>query len=112
MTDRPIEELQAGDAFRLSLVERADARTIIGNAPLWYGWAIMDAFLAGIDYARVDGQHEYGGPSKHELIAERGRLRELLTAARALLQHHKAEYPDEIDDALTDGQQVKDAAKT
>lgn len=48
--DRPIEELQAGDAFRASLVPRADAMQ--GSAPLWHGWAIMDAFLAGIDYAR------------------------------------------------------------
>ena len=48
--DRPIEELQAGDAFRASIVDRADAYS--GHAPLWHGWAIMDAFLAGIDYAR------------------------------------------------------------
>lgn len=48
--DRPIEELQAGDEFRKTLVPRADAHN--GPAPLWHGWAIMDAFLAGIDYAR------------------------------------------------------------
>jgi hypothetical protein len=48
--DRPIEELEAGNNFRNSLVGRADGRR--GCAPLWHGWAIMDAFLAGIDYAQ------------------------------------------------------------
>lgn len=32
------------------MVERADMMN--HDAPLWYGWVIMDAFLAGIDYAR------------------------------------------------------------
>jgi hypothetical protein len=50
MSDRPTEELLAGDEFRHSLHYRADAWH--HNAPLWHGWAIMDAFLAGIDYAR------------------------------------------------------------
>lgn len=50
MAERPIEELQAGNAFRDSLVPRADFTR--GEAPLWHGWAIMDAFLEGIDYAR------------------------------------------------------------
>lgn len=48
--DRPIEDLQAGDAFRSALVSRADGSR--SGAPLWHGWALMDAFLAGIDYAR------------------------------------------------------------
>lgn len=53
--DRPIEELQAGNAFRDQLVPRADSDH--HGAPLWHGWAIMDAFLAGIDYARrSDGE--------------------------------------------------------
>lgn len=47
--ERPIEELRAGDAFRNSMKERADRN---GPAPLWHGWVIMEAFLAGIDYAR------------------------------------------------------------
>lgn len=47
---RPIEELKAGDDFRNSLVTRADADH--HGAPLWYGWALMDAFLAGIDWER------------------------------------------------------------
>lgn len=50
MNERPIEELIAGEAFRNTLVQRADADH--HGAPLWYGWALMDAFLAGIDYAR------------------------------------------------------------
>lgn len=49
--ERPIEELMAGEAFRNSLVHRADADN--HGAPLWHGWALMDAFLAGIDYART-----------------------------------------------------------
>lgn len=52
MTDRPIEEIQAGDAFRMSLVPRCDMIRV--GAPLWHGWALMDAFLAGIDYARKE----------------------------------------------------------
>lgn len=51
MTDRPKEEIHAGFAFRERLVHRADAYA--GHAPLWHGWAIMEAFLAGIDYARA-----------------------------------------------------------
>lgn len=50
MKDRPIEDLQAGDEFRRGLLERADGNR--GGAPLWHGWAIMDAFLAGIDHGR------------------------------------------------------------
>jgi hypothetical protein len=48
--DRPIEDLLAGDEFRRRLKPRADAWN--GPAPLWHGWAVMDAFLAGIDHAR------------------------------------------------------------
>jgi hypothetical protein len=36
--------------YRESIKDRADE--FRGVAPLWHGWAIMDAFLAGIDYAR------------------------------------------------------------
>lgn len=50
--DRPIEELVDGDNFRKSVVARAD--TISSGYPLWHGWVIMDAFLAGIDYARAN----------------------------------------------------------
>lgn len=50
MSDRPVEEILAGNAFRDTLVPRADSDSY--GAPLWHGWAIMDAFLAGIDHAR------------------------------------------------------------
>lgn len=52
--DRPIEELQAGAEFIQTLLARADGDR--GGAPLWHGWAVMDAFLAGIDYARRTAQ--------------------------------------------------------
>jgi len=45
-----LDDLQAGDAFRATLIPKADAYD--GQAPLWYGWALMDAFLAGAKYAR------------------------------------------------------------
>lgn len=47
----PLELLEAGNKFRDSLVERADAEGQ-GHAPLWYGWAIMDAFIAGAKFGR------------------------------------------------------------
>lgn len=49
-TKRPTKDLLAGEAFRNSMVSRADVQ---GFAPLWYGWVIMEAFLAGVDYARA-----------------------------------------------------------
>lgn len=49
--DRPIEDLVAANAFRDTLVPRADGFAN-GNAPLWHGWAVFDAFLAGLDHAR------------------------------------------------------------
>lgn len=44
-----IELLEAGNAFRDALIPRADGYA--GHAPLWHGWAIMDAFIAGSKYA-------------------------------------------------------------
>lgn len=41
----------AAAAFRDQLVPRAD-KLEHGAYPLWYGWAIVEAFLAGIAYAR------------------------------------------------------------
>lgn len=60
--ERPIEEIQAGDEFRQSLEMRADSWKY-GIAPVWHGWALMDAFLAGIDWERVnckDGKDKSG----------------------------------------------------
>ena len=51
MTERPIEELRASDAFRQSVLDKADWG--LGNVPSWRGWAIMDAFLAGIDFTHA-----------------------------------------------------------
>jgi hypothetical protein len=48
--DRPIEDLEAANEFRRSMLERADAHQV--GAPMWYGWALFDAFLAGLDHAR------------------------------------------------------------
>ena len=50
MSDRPIEELVAGDNFRSSIIHNADSWD--GLVPSFHGWVIMDAFLAGIDWAR------------------------------------------------------------
>jgi hypothetical protein len=55
-TDRPIEDLEAANAFRETLVPKADFMS--GMAPLWHGWAIFDAFLAGVDYARSHDQQK------------------------------------------------------
>lgn len=51
MTERSIDDITAGAAFRKKMVERADCWD--GSAPLWHGWVIMDAFLAGMDYAKA-----------------------------------------------------------
>ena len=45
----PYDDLVAGDTFRNSLLPRADVKKPF---PLWHGWALMDAFLAGAEYAR------------------------------------------------------------
>jgi hypothetical protein len=50
MPTRDAREIAAADMFRDTLVARADATN--HGAPMWHGWVIMEAFLAGIDYAR------------------------------------------------------------
>ena len=50
MTDRPIEELKAAADFVNTMVPKADKQN--GVFPLWYGWALHDAFWAGIEWAR------------------------------------------------------------
>ena len=58
----PLADIVASDKFRDTLRARADAHTVGGNYPLWHGWAIMDAFLAGAEYARSEtGTTEVGG---------------------------------------------------
>jgi len=56
VVDRPtlqIRDINAGDAFRNTLLPRRD---IVdgGECPLWYGWAILEAFLAGATFARSE----------------------------------------------------------
>jgi hypothetical protein len=51
--ENSIEELQAANAFRDTL--KPDFR-LGGTYPLWYGWVIVDAFLAGIKYGREHSQ--------------------------------------------------------
>ncbi len=65
-----IEELNAGNEFRDSVMHKADGQ-LIGDKldygsidsvpfhknqgivyPFWHGWVIMDAFLAGIKYQK------------------------------------------------------------
>lgn len=54
--DRSADELNAGESFRQSLVPRADE--IRHSAPLWHGWALMEAFLAGVDYGRKNSERK------------------------------------------------------
>lgn len=46
-----VEDIKAGNALRESMLDMADAKQ--AGAPLWHGWAIMDAFLAGVEYERM-----------------------------------------------------------
>jgi hypothetical protein len=45
-------DISAGNKFRETLIPRADAK--FADIPLWYGWALMDAFLAGAEYGRAN----------------------------------------------------------
>jgi hypothetical protein len=101
-TGRPIEELQAGNAFRDTLVSRADGFAN-GHAPLWHGWALMDAFLAGIDYARAINAHDDMKAALEKLIRaarrsdshanESGGLRKVCDEAEAALAKHDQVKP-------------------
>ena len=53
-SDRQIDDLEAGEVFRQSVVARADGASPNGY-PWWHGWVIMDAFIAGAGYARAKG---------------------------------------------------------
>lgn len=48
--DDEVAEITAGDAFRESLIFLSDL--VRHGAPLWHGWAIMDAFRAGAKWQR------------------------------------------------------------
>lgn len=47
--ETPIEDIKAADDFRRTLLDRRDAEK--DGAPLWHGWALSDAFLAGVRWA-------------------------------------------------------------
>ena len=55
--NRPPEEIEAANTFRESMIPRADAH--FRSHPLWHGWSLMEAFLAGIDYARKADRSSY-----------------------------------------------------
>lgn len=48
--ERTHKEIAAGNNFRDRMVPKADI--VDHGMPAWRGWVIMDAFLAGIDWAR------------------------------------------------------------
>ena len=41
----------AAFAFVTAMVPRADD-TAMGGYPMWFGWALYDAFIAGIEHGR------------------------------------------------------------
>ena len=45
-------EILVAHEFVTRMQERADARW--GGAPLWHGWALREAFLAGVQWARQE----------------------------------------------------------
>lgn len=49
LKERQLEELEAADLHVRMQVPRADSFN--GHAPLWHGWALTDAFFAGVDWA-------------------------------------------------------------
>lgn len=53
MSEDEIKDIEAGDAFRKHMVPLADSQDASG-APLWYGWVIMTAYLAGLRAGREE----------------------------------------------------------
>lgn len=47
-----IEDLQAADDFRKTVLDRADGK--LGTWPWWHGWVITDAYLAGLKAGREE----------------------------------------------------------
>lgn len=54
---KDLDATVAAVAFRDRLVPKADLLAH-GVYPLWLGWALIEAFLAGIDYARKTDRSE------------------------------------------------------
>lgn len=49
-TKREIDEIVAADKFVTGVLRSANS--FDGSAPLWHGWALREAFYAGILYER------------------------------------------------------------
>ena len=56
--------LLAAHHFVESMLGRADGALDIGTSPFWHGWALRDAFLAGVAWQKRHG-------NERELVSER-----------------------------------------
>lgn len=66
----PPSDADAAVAFRDSLVPRADEMAH-GKFPLWHGWALYDAFIAGVSFARSESAPIVQCPTSHEAATKR-----------------------------------------
>jgi hypothetical protein len=48
--------VEAGAAYRATILPRADGT--LNGYPFWHGWAIMDAFLAGVAHTQKKDKTE------------------------------------------------------
>ena len=58
MTSSELTDVQDASVFRESLVRRADARNMEG-CNLWYGWAIVEGYLAGLKAGRAEAKNDW-----------------------------------------------------
>ena len=64
-----LEELAAADAFvQTIMVPRAD-QPAYGPYPMWYGWALRDAFYAGAKFARSQAPSNAQAEAPPEAVA-------------------------------------------
>jgi len=47
------KSIDAAYAFVASMVPRADVKYPENLAPMWYGWALREAFLAGVKFEQA-----------------------------------------------------------
>jgi hypothetical protein len=66
---QPEATMLAAYAYVDTMISKADATTVQG-APLWHGWALREAWLAGYRHAEKE---------RDETLAEVARLRAALT---------------------------------
>lgn len=81
--DATMDEFRAGNDFRDTLADRADAMAP-GGYPLWHGWAIMDGFLAGIKYARENPDSDTAKKPKTKSIDPAVALKSLVDVVQEL----------------------------